>query len=96
MLHAVDAALIKRNGAEIDTAEAQIIGDDINFPEAATIRITSKYPMEIKAAALIRKKLRLSRSAFENMCELGKIVCTSGQNLKKCKMNGEIIFQINP
>ena len=96
MQHATDTALIARNGAERGEDSIEIIGSDCDFSEVEKIRITAKHHLEIWAATLVRKKLGLSNKEFKRMCEEGKIVCLSGQNLKKCKMNGEITIQVNP
>ncbi len=96
MLHSTDTALLKRNGAECGNPEIRIDGPDIDFSEAVELHVNSKWPTEIKAAAVIREKLGLSRSAFEKTCEQGKIICISGHDLKKCKLNGEIVIRIKP
>ena len=96
LLHATDAALIKRNGAECCVAEAEVVGPDYSWSGITEIHAATKWPLENKASSLIRQKLKLSNRAFEKMCEERKIVCLSGQNLVKCKMTGEIVFQIVP
>jgi hypothetical protein len=96
MLHATDAALIKRNGADCGAVRTEAIGEEFDWSEPAEICLAAKWGMEIKAATLIREKLGLSRNAFEKMCEQRKIVSLSGQNLEKCKMNGKIVLQVNP
>ena len=96
MRYATDAALIKRNGAECNVAEVVIQGPDYDWCGAAEIHILAKWPLENRAAALIRQKLGLSRSAFEKLCREGKIVCISQHNLTKSKMVGEIVFTLRP
>ena len=93
-LHAMDVALIKKNGAKFHTADAEIVGSDYDWKEAAEIHLAAKWSMKSKAAAFIYRKLGLSRSAFEKMYTEGRISCLSGHDLKKCKMKTEIIFRI--
>ena len=94
MLHATDAALIKRNGAKNNSADAYITGLDYSPGESAEIRLTSQWSLENKAATLIRQKLGLSANQFDKLCNEGKIVSLSGHTLKKCKMSGNIIFRV--
>ena len=96
MSHATDTTLFKRNGAERGFAEADIIGAEYDWNSAAEIHLVSKWPLENKAASLIRQKLNLSGNAFEKMYEEGKIICLSGHKLINCKMIGEIVFQVTP
>jgi hypothetical protein len=46
------------------------------------------------SASAIRNKIGLSRTEFERLCDREKIVCVSGQNLKKCRLTGTIILEI--
>lgn len=94
MQYATDAALIKRNGAELGIPEVEILGEEIDLTEPIHIELTAEWPSEYKTAAALRSKLGLSRAEFERLCESGKIVCVSGQNLKKCKLSGTIIIEI--
>jgi hypothetical protein len=99
LLHATDSALIKRNGAQCNGADVDIVGQSICFDEineAVQIHLTSKWPLENKASKLIRHKLDLSSNEYEKKCAEGKIICLSGHNLKKCKMNGMVVIQIEP
>ena len=96
MTYATDTALIKRNGAECSIAEVEVVGMEYDWKDAAEIHLISKWSLENKTASLIRQKLNLSGNTFDKMCEEGKITCLSGQNLRKCKMAGEVIFQVTP
>ena len=96
MHHATDVSIMKRSGIALETVNAKITGEDIGLLETVRVKIIFKWPIEIKAAVLIREKLKLSRREFDAMCERGQIVCVSGHDLKKCKSAGEIIFELNP
>ncbi len=89
-----DTALIKRNGAEPGMPEIEIIGEEIGIEEPAYIELTAQWPSELKTAAVLRSKLGLSRAQFVRLCDSGKIVCVSGQNLRKCKLFGTIALEI--
>jgi hypothetical protein len=96
MYHATNSSLIKRNGAVCNVTDAQIIGQDYLWDEPTEIHLVSKYPIENKIASLIRQKLCISGNRFDQLCNDGKIVSLSGQNLKKGKMKYSVIFQISP
>ncbi len=89
-----DRALILRNGAEPGVPEIEIAGEEISIDEPAIIELTAEWPAEHKAAAAIRKKLGLSRSEFESLCDNERLCCISGHCLKKCKLSGKIVFEI--
>ena len=94
MRYAADVALIKRNGAEPGIPPVEILGEPVDLSESARIRLTAERPSAAKAAAAIRNKLGLSRKRFEEMCDSGKLVCTSGQDLKRCTLTGTILLEI--
>ena len=94
MRYAADAALLKRNGVEPGIPEIEILGDTVDFTEPVSIELTAEWSAGYKAATAIRDKLGISRSQFDRLCESGKILCTSGQNLKKCRLTGTIVIEI--
>jgi len=96
LLHATDTALLKQNGSEPGACEVSIAGEEADLSEETEIRLTAKLPTGIRIAAILREKLKLSRSAYERMCADGNIVCLSGHDLQKGKLNGDIIVQIKP
>jgi len=92
--YAADTSLLKRNGAEPGQPEVEIIGEAVvasDYP--LRIHLVSELSLELKASAVLRKKLDLSRKEFDRMIESGKLICTSGHDLKKCKLAGEIIVE---
>ena len=92
--YAADAALLKRNGAEPGTAEIEIIGEDLPPGEPVRIRLTTEQPLTVKAEAVLREKLGVSRSAFDRMLSDGRLVCVSGQDLKKAKLSGKTVIEL--
>lgn len=93
MHYATDSALIKRNGAESGQPEYEILGEDIKQNESARIHLMPEQPTEIKAETILRKKLCLSRNEFDRLLLSERLVCVSGQNLKKCKLSTEVIVE---
>lgn len=87
-------ALLKRNGAELGIPEIEILGEKIDFTEPVCIELTTEWPAEYKATTAIRDKLGISRSELDRLCDSGRIVCISGQNLQKCKLIGTIVIEI--
>lgn len=94
MRYATDAGLIKRNGAEPGIPEMEILGEQADLSEPVRIRVIAEWPSESRAAAAVRGKLGLSRSEFDKLYESGRLVCTSGQDLKKCRLSGAIVLEI--
>jgi len=95
MYHATDAGLIRRNGAEPRQPEIDIIGTDVHCDESVRIRLSSKYPINIKIEALMRKKVGLSHSEIDRLLSNGKLICVSGHDIKKHKLLGEVVVELN-
>ena len=91
-----NTALIKRNGAEPRMPEVELVGVDVRLHEPVEVHIWAEQPLEIKPAALLRKKLGLSRSTYDRMLACEQIVCISGHELTACRLCGEMIIQIHP
>ena len=93
VLHcAVNTALIRRNGAEPRMPEVELVGVD----EPLELHITAERPLEIKPAALLRKKIGLSKSTYDRMLACRQIVCISDHELTVCRPCGEMIIQMHP
>ncbi len=93
---AVDTALIKRNGAEPSMPEVELVGAEVSLTEPVELHITVEQPLEIRLAALLRRKLGLSRAAYDRMLACGQIACVSGHELSVCRLCGEVVIQIHP
>jgi hypothetical protein len=96
MIHVTDYSLIKRNGAQLNIADAYITGKDYRWDEPVEINLTTKHPIENKATSLIRQKLAISGNKFNELCNANRIISFSGHNLKKCKMKDKIILCLKP
>jgi hypothetical protein len=94
MHYAADTALIKQNGGEPGLPEIEVSGESVDTAETVRIELIAEQSSGYSAASIIRSKLGLSRSEFIRFCESGRLVCVSGQNLKKCKLAGTIILEI--
>lgn len=95
MRYATDASLLRRAGAEPGIPEIEIAGASCDFSQPARITLSAEWPAPLRAAPLIRKKLGLSRSQFDRLCEDDRLACVSGQNLKKCGLSGTIVIEIS-
>ena len=94
MQYATNTALLKRNGATPGVPELTLLGEDIDCAPPVCIELTATWPAEHRAAAAIRQKLGLSRSRFDQLCESGRLICHSGQNLKKCNLAGTFYLEL--
>lgn len=86
--------LLHRNGAEVGIPEYKIVGQEININDFTQVHIISKYPCQLKVSTLLREKLGLSRKVFDEMLDCGIIRSNSGVDLKKGKLNYEIMLDI--
>ncbi len=92
--YATDRALIKRNGAAPGSARVELEGEPVDLIAPARIELTAPWPCECRAAAAIRGKLELSGSEFDRLCDSGRLVCLSGQDLKRCRLTGTIVMEL--
>lgn len=92
--YAMDSSLLRRNGCEIGSYDYQVIGDTF-FDSPIKLHIKSNYVSHIRVSEILRKTLHLSRKAFDDMVSDGKIQNESGEDLRKCKLNKEIIIIVS-
>lgn len=92
--YAMNVELLHKNGAEVGIPEYKIVGQEININDLTQVRIVSKYPSQLKVSTLLREKLGLSRRKFDEMLDCGIIKSISGVDLKKSKLNYEIMLEI--
>lgn len=94
MHYASDIALIKHNGGEPGLPTIKVTGESVDLQVPTRVHILPEYPMEIRLSAFMRSQLGLSRSEYDKLCKNATIQCTSGHDLKKCKLSNEIILEI--
>lgn len=92
--YAMNVELLHRNGAEVGIPEYKIVGQEININEFTQLRIVGRYPSQLKVSTLLREKLGLSRKTFDEMLDYRIIKSISGVDLKKSKLNYEIVLEI--
>ncbi|KNY28728.1 DUF1062 domain-containing protein [Pseudobacteroides cellulosolvens] len=93
--YAMDTVLIRRNGAEVGLPKYEILGPAIDFTIPVELHIKSPYPSQLKVSALLREILNLSKDALEQMMVSETIRSTGGLDLKKSKMQTEVIVNID-
>lgn len=93
--YAMDAELIRKNGAEVGLPKYKILGANINFNTPVELYIKNSYPSRLKISSLLREKMNLSQNAFEQMITSGSIRSTSGIDLKKCRLQADVILIID-
>ncbi len=92
--YALNVALIRQNGGEPGPVGIEVLGEDIDFTQPVRLRLVPQYPIEVKVSSALRGKLGLPRGEYDRLCENRTIRCVSGENLKRCKLSGEVIIEI--
>lgn len=92
--YAMDIEFLRRNGAEIGLPDYSILGDDICITNPTELHIISKYPFQLKVSTILRQKLSLSQKDFEEMLSCEHLKSISGLNLRKCRLNSEVVLTI--
>ncbi len=92
--YAMDSGWIRRNGGEPGLPEIEVWGEPIDISEPTRLRIVPQYPLTIPAATILRSKMGLSRSALDRLCADGTIRSALDEDLRRCKLSGEIIVEI--
>ncbi|MED4782039.1 DUF1062 domain-containing protein [Brevibacillus choshinensis] len=93
--YAMDTELIQKNGAEVGLPKYKILGPAIDFTMPIELHIKSPYPSRLKVSALLREILNLSQKAFEQRITNESIRSTSGLDLKKCRVQTEVVLIID-
>lgn len=91
----MDTELIQKNGAEVGLPKYEILGPAIDFSMPIELHIKSPYPSRLKVSALLREILNLSQKAFEQRITNESIRSTSGLDLKKCRIQTEVVLIID-
>ena len=94
LCYASDVPLIKKNGGEPGIPLVEIEGEPVSLTEPMRIHLIAEQAIDIKVLAILRDQLGLSRSKMSRMCDSGQLRCVSGQEIKKCRLTGEIVIEI--
>jgi len=84
--YAMDAGLLKKNGAVLMPSDYCIIGDEVDITKAVRLEITTKYQSGLKVAQVIREKLSLSRGDFEKLAVRGWFRMENKADITRCKL----------
>lgn len=90
--YAMDASLLKRNGAEVEAPAHKIIGEDIDLTQDIRVELTSQLPSKLKVSKLIREKLSLSKKSFDEMVSGGMIQLENGADIHKCRVQQHLVI----
>lgn len=93
--YAMNAEILRRNGAEAGLPDYRIVGDEICVDTPTELHIISKYSCQLKVSTILREKLNLSLKTFEQMLTCGQFESIAGIDLRKSKLNSEIILTIS-
>lgn len=94
--YAMDISLLQRNGAEVKLPAFQVIGEDVSLEKTSCVKIKSQYVLPLKAASILRSKFGISQREFDALILKGRILSSTGQDLKKCRLSSsEFIIKIS-
>ena len=83
---ALDAGLLKRNGARRSLVAYAVEGDLPEGGEDCLVEIGADGLTGVRLAEVLRKKLGLSRSGLERLVEAGDVVAADGTNVLTAKL----------
>lgn len=84
--YAMDSALIKKNGGEMQPPDFVVLGPPVDLCENMRIDIHSRYPSEMKISQVLRNKLGLSSKAFGVLAKSGALSLQDGRDIQKSKL----------
>jgi len=93
--YAMDDRLIKKSGADVGLPKYEILGPAIDLTVPVELHVRSFYPCRLKVSALLREILSLSKNDIEQMIENKSIQITNGLDLKKCRVQTEVVLIID-
>ena len=80
--YALDGELMRRSGAALDMPELRVTGVTPPAGHRVTIALTPECALPVRVAAVLRMRLRLSRSEFERLVADGRIRAHGGDVLR--------------
>jgi hypothetical protein len=93
--YAMDGELLRKNGAAIRLPEYEVTGEEVHWDAPTELHIIGRKTYHLKVSKILRDKLSLSRTAFEQMVACRQIQSLSGNELTKCKLHDEILLLIS-
>lgn len=93
--YAMDISLLKKNGAAIEMPPYTVLGDNIDLMQEARVKIVSKYPLNIRVSKILREKLSLSKSTFDNMAASGAIRAENGTDIHRLRLQHDAVVIIS-
>lgn len=83
---ALDAGLLKRNGAQRGTVDFAVEGELPVGGEDYRVEIAAEGLSGVRLAAVLRAKLGLSRRELEQLVEVGDVTCADGADALAAKL----------
>ncbi|MDP4094304.1 MAG: DUF1062 domain-containing protein [Bacillota bacterium] len=92
--YAMDIGLIQRNGAQAGLPKYKILKSSIDFTVPFELHIKSPFPSRLKVSSILREILNLSQKSFEQILENQLIKSVNRLDLRKCRVQDEIVLII--
>lgn len=94
--YAADIPFLQRSGAQVLLPDFMLTGEGPPPDEAAAITIQAGFPVPLRAASLLRKKLGLSWREFEELTGSGRLTAIPPRDLKKCRLQDGMCLLLQP
>ncbi len=88
--YAMDPVFLRRNGVQAGASDLTVLGDVFAPEEEVTLEIHNRCPLPLTVAAVVRKKLRLSRNAYSALLASERLQSVPPRDLRKCRLPCEI------
>lgn len=90
--YAMDAAFLRKNGAEVSLPGWSVAGEEFSPGEAVEVSIQNEFSLPIRVSAVVRSKLGLSAQRFSDLLAAGRIISVPEQDLRKCRVKDGIVL----
>lgn len=90
--YAMDTGLLKRNGAEPGPPVYDVRGEGIDPAQDVRVRLACRHPAEVRVAGIIRKKLSLSKRAFDALVAGGAVALENGADIHRCRVQPGLVI----
>ncbi len=93
---AMDSIRLAQAGAEPGEIQFEVLGKLPELTKEEEITIHSEFSTQVRASAVLRKKLGFSAKEFRQAVQEGRLAARDGRDLKRCKIGRELLLSYRP